>query len=320
MRFIGLVLCALLVATTAVHAQQARVYRIGVVLYGGEYAPAVGGLRNGLKELGMEEDRHFILHVRDVRGDLKAVEAEAKSLEREKVDVIFSVTTSVTLEVRRATQKVPVVFYAGADPVEAGIVKSYAKPGGRFTGVHSRSTPLVGKRLELLKEINPEARRVLFFHNPANPIRPAPTELAREAARQLNLQLAEVPVTSVGELRARLEALRPGEVDGITYVDGMVISQEPMILEATKAKGIPIVVANRASVAKGALASYGVSAFTYGRMAAKYVQRVLQGAGPGALPVEQVDRLHLAINLGTAKNLGLKVPQTVLLRADEVID
>ena len=311
---------ALPAAPLAVQAQQARVYRVGVVHLGGPYSAAVDGLRDGLKELGLEEGKQLILHVRDVKSDPKSVEAAARSLEREKVDLIFSVTTSITVAVKRATQSVPIVFYAGTDPVDVGLVKSFGKPGGRLTGVHSRFTPLMAKRLELLKEMIPALRQVVLFYNPDSPIIKQQSKIARDAARQLKVQLVEQPVSSVDELRARLDALKPGEADALTYTDAMVVSQEDMIIDVATKKKLPIIVGQRTSVAKGALASYGVSYYTNGRLAAKHVQRVLLGADPAALPLEQVDRLHLVINLRTAKALGLTIPPSVLIRADEVME
>ena len=315
-----ILILALLAAPLAVQAQQARAYRIGVVHLGGPYSAAVDGLRDGLNELGLEEGKQLIFHVRDVKGDPKSVEAAARSLEREKVDLIFSVATSVTIAVKRATQSVPIVFYAGTDPVEVGLVKSFAKPGGRLTGIHSRSVPLVAKRLQLLKEMIPAVRRVVYFYNPGNPINQQGIRFARDAARKLKVELVERQVGSVEELRAGLDALQPGEADALTYVDGMVTSQEEMVIDAATKKKLAIVVGERTSVAKGALASYGVSYYTNGRLAAKLVQRVLQGASPADMPVEQVDRLHFVVNLKTAKALGLRIPPSVMIRADEVIE
>src|SRR5712692_3246156 len=153
--FLGALAGGLLAAPLAAEAQQPRVYRVGVVLQGGPYLGAVDGLRKGLAELGLEEGKQFILHVREGKGDLKAVEQAAGDLEREKVDLIFSVATSVTLAVKRATKTVPIVFYAGSDPVALGLVESFRKPGGRFTGIYGRLSDVAAKRLELLKEMVP---------------------------------------------------------------------------------------------------------------------------------------------------------------------
>src|SRR5262245_24869432 len=154
----GLLLLALFAMPGSVGAQQARGYRIGVVHQGGSYSEAIDGLRDGLRELGFEEGKQFLLHVRDVKGDLKAVEAVARGLEGENVDLIWALATSTTLAVKRATNSVPIVFYAGADPVALGLVASFRKPGGRFTGVAGQSSDLTAKRLELLKGMTPRTR------------------------------------------------------------------------------------------------------------------------------------------------------------------
>jgi len=166
----------------------------------------------------------------------------------------------------------------------------------------------------------PRLRRVVTFYSPDNPGAQQSMKIARDAARQLKLELVERPVASVEELRAGLRALRPGEADAFFYVgDAMVASQSTLIVEAARAKKLATMFHQRETVAMGALASYGVSYYELGRLSAKYVQRVLLGANPGELPVEQVDRLYFVINLKTAKALGLTIPQSLLQRADEVI-
>jgi putative tryptophan/tyrosine transport system substrate-binding protein len=318
--FIGTLAGGLLAAPLAVEAQPARVYRVGVVLHGGPYFSSIDGLRDGLRELGLEEGKHFVLLVRDSKGNLKSAEAAVRSLEAEKVDLIYAMTTSVTLATKRATKSVPIVFYVGTDPVSVGLVESFRKPGGRLTGIHGQFTRLTAKRLELLKEMVPRLRRVVTFYSPDNPAAQQSVKIARDAARQLKVELVERLVTSVEELRAGLRALRPGEADAFLYVsDAMVASQAELIIESARAKRLPTMFQERGSVAAGALAAYGESFYTIGRLAAKHVQRVLLGADPGDLPVEQNDRLHFVINLKTAKALGLTIRQSLLLRADEVI-
>ena len=316
----GIPIFALLALSLVAEAQQARVYRVGVVLQGGSYSATIDGLRDGLKELGLEDGKQVVLDVRDAKGELKSVEAAARSLEGEKVDLIYAIATSVALAAKRATKSVPIVFYAGTDPVAVGLVESFRKPGGRLTGIHGQLTDLTAKRLELLKEMIPKLHRVVTFYSPANPAAQQSVKFAREAARRLKVELVERPVASVEELRAGLHALRPGEADALFYVsDAMVSSQPKLIIDATTAKKLPTMLAYQGSVAMGALASYGESYYALGRRSAKHVQRILLGADPGDLPVEQLDRPQFVINLKTAKTLGLMIPQTVLLRADEVI-
>ena len=307
----------LLARPRAAEAQQARVYRVGVVLQGGPYVGAVDGLRKGLGELGLEEGKQFILHIREGKGDLKAVEQAAGDLEREKVDLIYAVSSSVTLAAKQATKTVPIVFYAGTDPVALGLVESFRKPGGRLTGVYGRLPDLTPKRLELLKEMVPRLRRVVMFYDRNNRVAQRDMKLARDAARQLKV---EHRVGSVEELRAGLRALRAGETDAfLSGADAMVVGETALVIDTARAKKLPTMFTELDSVVKGGLASYGVSYSTMGGLCARYVQRILLGASPGDLPVEQVDKLYFVVNLKTAKTLGLTIPQSLLQRADEVI-
>jgi len=293
---------------------------VGVVLHGGPYSSAVDGLRDGLRELGLEEGKQFVLDVRIGRGDVQSVEAAARSLEAEKVDLIVAMTTSVTLAVKRATQRVPIVFYAGTDPVSAGLVESFRRPGGRLTGIHRQSTDLTAKRLEVLKEMIPGARRIVTFYKPDNPAAQQSVKIARDAARRLKLELIERPVGSVEELAIGLRAIRPGEVDAFFAVsDAMITSQTALVIATANTKKLPTMLQETGSVAEGALAAYGESYYALGRLSAKPVHRVLLGANPSDVPVEQVSKLHFVINLKTAKALGLTIPPSVLARADDVI-
>ena len=317
----GILIFAIFALPHAVHGQQTRVYRVGVVLPGGSYYSTIDGLRDGLGELGLVEGKQFVFRLRGGKSDLKSVDAAARSLEAEKVDLIVTVTTSVTAATKQATKSVPIVFFAGTDPVSTGLVESFRKPGGRLTGIHRRSTDLTAKRLELLKDMVPKLRRVVTFYQPDNPVAQRSVNIARNAARQLKLEFIGRPVSSVEELRTGLHALRPGEADAFFHVsDAMVTSQTELIIESATAKRLPTMFQERGSAAKGALAAYGESFYTIGRLAAKLVQRVLLGENPGDLPVEQADRFHFAINLRTAKALGLTIPPSLLTQADEVID
>jgi putative ABC transport system substrate-binding protein len=313
---------AMLVAPFVADAQHSRLYQIGVIVLGGTHLSTIEGLRDGLRELGLEEGKQYVFHVHDGKGDLKSVEAVARRLEDlQQVDAIVTVSTSVTLAAKRATKSVPIVFYAGTDPVSSGLINSFRRPGGRLTGIHRQSTDLTAKRLELLKEVVPTLRRVVTFYRPDNPIAQASVKIARDAARQLKVELVERPVASVEDLRASLRALRPGEADALFLVsDAMVSSQTELLVEMATTKRLPTMVQEGSSVGNGALAAYGESFYTVGRLSAKHVQRILEGAKPGDLPVEQVKNVYFMINLKTAKALGLTIPPSLLLRADQVIE
>jgi len=318
--FFCVFLIVVITTVSIANAQQAKVHRVGVIMQGGPYYEAIDGLRAGLQKLGLRETKDFVLEIRDAKGDLKVVERSAKQLELDKVDLIYTLATSVTKAVKQATLDIPIVFYAGNDPVSLGLVESFAHPGGRLTGIHFRVGDLTGKRLEILKEIYPTLRRVVTFYDPSSSVSLEAAKFGRDAANQMGIELLERHVASVQELRSALAALKKGEVDAYAYVsDAMVGSQAQMIIDTAKAKGFATMYHEGGLVANGALVSYGISYYGAGLAAAKYVQRVLAGTRPENLPVESVDKIELVINLKTAKQIGLTIPQRVLTRADKVI-
>ena len=321
-RFIGSVAVGVLAAPLSgyAQAQRAKVYRVGVIHQGGPYYVGVDGLKEGLKELGFAEGRDYVLETHDLRGDLKAALEAARSLEREKVDLIYTEASSVSLAVKRATVAIPIVFAVGSDPIVDGLVESYAKPGGRLTGVHVHSDDLVAKRLEILKAMLPNLRRVVTFYDPSNPLAIAGAKLAEEAARRLNVELVEHRIASVEELRRGVEALKAKEADAFFYInDAMVTSQAQFIVDIARARRLPTMFFEYDLVKQGALAAYGTSYYEAGRLSARYVQRVLTGSDPKNMPVELLSTVKLVLNLKTAREIGLTIPQAVLLRADEVI-
>jgi putative ABC transport system substrate-binding protein len=303
-----------------VHAQQTKVPRVGVLLPGGPLYETVEGLRHGLRELGLEEGKQFILMIRDTKGDAKAAEEAAKNFEREKVNLIYALATSVITAAKAATTNVPIVFCVGTDPVAMGLVDSFVKPGGRLTGVHFLLSDITAKRLEILKEILPKLIRVITFYDPGNRVPTEAAQSAREEAKRLGLKFIERHVKSVAELRKALQEFKTGEADAYFYTpDAMVVGQAQQIIETAKAKKLATMFHERSLVAKGALASYGQNYYEIGRVSAKYVQQVLKGAHPRDLKVETIDGVELAINLQTAKALGLAIPPEVLARANKVI-
>jgi putative tryptophan/tyrosine transport system substrate-binding protein len=316
----SLLLTLLLPTVFLVEAQQAKVYRVGVIHQGGPYKAVVDGLRDGLRQLGYEEGKQIVLEIRDTKSDLKLAEEAARTFERERINLIYAVATSVVTPAKNVTSQIPIVFSVGTDPVGTGLVQSFGKPGGRLTGVQYSTTDLTGKRLEILKEILPKLSRVVTFYNPSNPMAMEAAALAREAARQFRVQLVERQANSVEELRQRLGAFKAGEADAYFYIsDGMVTSQAQLVIDMATSKKLPTMFPEQGFVAMGGLASYGQNFYEIGRLSAKYVQKVMTGAQPGELRVEVVDKFELAINLRTAKKIGLTVPPNVLARADKVI-
>ena len=314
------VIVTLAACGVAVEAQPAKPERIGVIHLGEVFATLVDGLRAGLKELGLQDGKQFILDVHDLKGDLKSAQRVAETLEREKVKLIFTNTTPITGDAFKATKNTPIVFAVGSDPVASGFAKSFGQPGGRLTGIQYLARDLTGKRLEILKEFLPKLRQVVAFYDPGSTIAVEGFKLGRAEAQRINIKLAERQVKSIDEINGALDALKAGEFDAYLYMpDPMVVSQAPRIVEVALAKRLPTMFHDQVVVARGALASYGQSYFDIGRRSAKYVQRVLNGTPPAELRIDTIDDVELAFNLITAKQLGVTIPPNVLARAKKVI-
>jgi len=305
----------------ASHAQTG-IKRVGVVYQGGPYEMSIEGLREGLKAVGLEEGREIALLLRNVRGDAAAAEAAARALERDdKVDVIVAISTTAARAAKLATAAVPIVFAVGEDPVALGLLDSIAAPGGRLTGFHFLTIDLTAKRLEILSEIVPKLRRVVTFYDPRNPTSILGLSAARKAAGKLGIDVAAQQVTSPQEIRERLRSLSAFQAEAFFFVPGaLIISHAALIVEAANALGLPTMAHELGVVRSGALAGYGPDFRAVGRRPASYVARILAGSFPHDLPVEAIDQPALAINLKTAKAIGLDIPPLLLTRADEVIE
>jgi putative ABC transport system substrate-binding protein len=303
-------------------AETAGVRRVGVVYQGGLYETSIEGLREGLRAAGLEEGRQLALLVRNAKGDATAAEAAARALERdEKVDVIVAIGTTTARAAKRATTEVSIVFAAGTDPVAAGLVDSIAAPGGRVTGFHFLTVDLTAKRLEILREIVPKLRRIVTFYDPRTLGAVTSFAAVREAAGKLDIEVVAQQVTSPEEIRDSLRTLTAAEAEAFFFVaDFLVINHAPLVIEAANALRLPTMATQLGAVRTGALAGYGPDWREYGRRPASYVARILAGSSPRDLPVEAVNQPALAINLKTAKAIGLDIPSLLLARANEVVE
>jgi len=317
----SIVVAVMLLAMAVIaEAQQAKVYRVGVIQAAGPFRIVVEGMRDGLKELGYEDGKQIRLEIRDTKGDVNAVKEAAQTFERDKVNLIYVVTTLAAVAVKESTSDTPIVFAVAGDPISNGLIQSFAKPGGRLTGVCYLTVDLTPKRLEILNEILPKLRKVVAFYNPKNPISTEAAKLGRDAAQRMKIQFIERPVTSVDELRSVLQKLKPGETDAYFYVsDAMIMNNAQTIIHTTLEKKLPTMFTEQSLVAAGGLASYGQNFHEVGRISAKYVQKVLTGTRPQEIPVEQPREFELVINLKTARQIGVTIPQSVVYRADKVI-
>ena len=288
-------------------------YRVGV-LNDARAAnhPSVEGLKAGLRELGFEEGEHVVFDVRVTDGQSERLQAAASALVKSGVDLIFSSGDAATLAAMAATQTIPVVFTGVGDPLAAGIVKSYSAPAGNLTGVSSLTSELLGKRLELLKQLAPGLRRVWAVAFGADPALTAAITRAGELG--LGIELIVRSVGTATELERLLEALRPG--DALLVPDIGAIDLSAALLEVSLARRIPAVFSAEIWISHGGLVAYGADYRAMGVQAARLVGKVLRGARPRELPVEGAERIVLALNLKTAASLGLRVPRTLLFRAD----
>ncbi|MGH7853111.1 MAG: ABC transporter substrate-binding protein, partial [Candidatus Binatia bacterium] len=231
-KFLVLIAVLFLASAEGATAQQAKIRRIGVLHPGGSQYETLDGLRQGLQELGLSEGKQIHLDIRDVKGDASAAEKEAAALEKENVALIYALTTPVISKAKGATGKVPIVFCIGSDPVTGKLVDSFARPGGRLTGVHYLVRDLTGKRLEILKEILPKITRVLTFYDPTNRVAAEGATLAREEAKRLGIKLIERHVRSVEELKAETQKLKAGDTDAFLFPpDPMVGAQSMLIID-----------------------------------------------------------------------------------------
>ena len=301
----------------------ARVYRIAHLSGSGELAsrPFLEAFRAGMRSLGHTESKTFVLDERYAEGKFDRLPALAQELVAHQPDVLLVSTTPASLAAKAATATLPIVIVLVADPVGAGIVQSLARPGGNITGITNIVAELAGKRLELLKQMVPGASRVAVLVNPDSQNAPLQMQNAESAARTLGVELRPVlHVRSAADLEPAFQAAaRARAVAAIRMIDPLVF----MLRDQTAALAIkfklPVIYPAREDVQAGGLVAYGANVPEQYRQAAMLVDRILKGAKPADLPVEQPTKFELVINMKTARALGLTVPQSLLLRADEVI-
>jgi ABC-type uncharacterized transport system substrate-binding protein len=294
-----------------------RPYRVGVLneAWAANH-PTVEGLKTGLKALGLEDGRHVSFDIHFTKGDPSATNAAAAALAKSQVDLLFTNNEAATQAARDATREVPIVFTLVGDPVASGIITQLAHPGGNVTGVSSLTTELVPKRLEVLKTLAPTLQRVWTIYYAGDSSSVAAARKAQEAGPRLKLEVVDRPVRTAEELERALKELRPG--DALLPPDIATMDIPAVILEVSLASRIPAIFPAALWVDHGGLASYGPDYYAQGVQAARLVAKILRGARPQDLPVEEADKIDLAVNLKTANLFGLTVPRKMLLRADRL--
>jgi putative ABC transport system substrate-binding protein len=288
----------------------------------GAFASLVAAFRQGLSETGYVEGRNLAIEYRWADGRYDRLPALATDLVGRKVEVIVANGPPAALAAKSATGTIPIVFEMGADPVELGLVTSLARPESNITGVSIFTVELMPKRLELLSELVPTATVMALLVNPDNS-RNAEHMLREmpEAARTKGIQLQIVKAATAGEIDAAFAALAPLRVAGLLVgADPFFNSQRGQLVTLAARHAIPAIYNWRSYVASGGLVSYGAKIAGFARQVGQYAGRILAGEKPGDLPVQRPTEFELVINLKTAKALGLTVPQSILARADEVIE
>ena len=300
-------------------ADQAAIPRVGALFSIGSTPSFEEGLRAGLRELGYVEGQNIVIEWRRSVGGDKELRSLAADFVRSKVELIVVNTTAAARATLETTTTIPVVFLSG-DPVATGLAVSLAKPGRNGTGVSVVSTELYPKRLEYLHWLAPRTLRIGFLTNPTNPIAATQLEATRQAARTLGLQLVTLDARNEAELGAVLRALRRGVADGVIVTADVVFRlNKSKVIEAIRKARLPAMFPYREYHNEGVLMAYGPNSTEVGRKMAAYVDKILKGAKPADLPIEQLSKYELVIDLRVARELGIKVPQDLLLRADEVI-
>jgi len=313
----------LLAAPLAAEAQQAgRVWRIGMLLASDSPTLNVEAFRQELRKLGYVEGRNILIEYRWHEGKVDRLPALADELVNLKPDLILVAGVQPTLALKAATTTVPIVFAGTADPVGMGLVSSLAHPGGNLTGFATLVPEDFGaKQVQLLKEAVPAAARMAVLIHPENPMHRAYLPQTVAAAKKLNIRLQILEVQTPNDLDSAFAAATRERADAMQVYGDLIFSAHRTQIVALAAKSrLPVLYLYKADVVAGGLMSYGPILSDVLRRAATYVDKILKGAKPGDLPVEQPTKFELVINLKTAKALGLTIPQSLLLRADEVIE
>jgi len=319
-------LCGLTLGTLALpfaaEAQQAgKVPRIGFLFYGSPGpSPEIDAFRQGLRELGCIEGQNITIEYLFASGRVERLPELAAELVRLKLDVIVTPGTPASVAAKQATSTIPIVFAGVADAVGAGLVVNFARPGGNITGLTGISAELGGKRLELLNKVAPKPSRVAVLYNPADRSNVLVLKELQESARALRLTLQPLGVRGPGEFEGAFVAMSRKGAHALFGAAGVLTTEHRKTIVDLAAKSrIPAMWGERQFVDAGGLMSYAVNFYDQVRRAATYVDKILKGAKPADLPVEQPTKFELVINLKTAKALGLTVPPSLLQRADEVI-
>ncbi len=322
-RILWFVFCILLLTLSVAEAQQPKkVPRIGYLAAASPSAdaPRLEAFRQGLRELGYIEGQNIIVDYRYEDREFERLPNLAAELIRLRIDVLVAVTTNAALAAKKATATIPIVFLGVTDPIAAGLVVSLARPGGNSTGITNMAAILTGKRLEFLKEVLPKTSRVAVLWDPQAPGSVPQWNESQLPARELGLQLYSMEASSIDKYPdAFREAVKARNTAVWVTLNPVANSNQKLIAELAIRERLPSICARGDYAENGCLMAYGPGYSIEGRDGARYVDKILKGAKPADLPVEQPTKFELVINLNTARRIGVTIPQSVLNYADKVI-
>jgi putative tryptophan/tyrosine transport system substrate-binding protein len=317
---VTLILSLFMAPLTADAQTPAHIPRIGIIGDLPEDSPIWGAFREGLRDLGYVEGQNIAIEWRFTEGKLDRVAEAAAELVRLKMDIILTSGTPATRAAMQATTTIPIIMMSVGDPLRTGLVASLAQPGGNVTGSTLLGPELSPKRLQLLQETLPTASRVAVLWNPTNPANVVHFEDLQAGARALGVTLHSVAVRSPTEFPSAFATLMRERPDALMITaDALVHQHIRQILDFAAEHRLPVIAMTREFVLAGALMSYGASSRELYRRASVYLDKILKGAKPGDLPVQQPMTFELVLNLKTAEALGLTIPPLILFQADEVI-
>lgn len=318
-----LMLPSLAVSRLAEAQSTAKVYRIGFLSSGSAAAQVAltAAFRDAMHERGWVESRDFLIDYRFSENRPERLPDMARELINGKVDVIVATPAIAAIAAKKASATVPIVMTSTADPVALGLVASLGRPGGNVTGLAGGSSEIYSKRLQILKEAIPDARRVAVLSNPGSATQPAAIKNVKDAAEKLAISLQFLEVRSPDDFEAAFGAMAAARANALLVVaDPLFGTHASRLSELAARYRLPSILGTRGEFEPGGLIMYGANGVHQVRQAASYVDKIFKGTKPADLPVEQPTKFDLVINLNTAKALGIAVPQSLVLRADEVIE
>jgi putative tryptophan/tyrosine transport system substrate-binding protein len=321
-RFLLASLAGALAAPLGARAQ-ASALRITVLGSGAAQSSGifVDALKEGLRDNGLVESRDYVLDVRWAEGDYTRFPAFAREAVEGKASLILATTIAAVRAAQRATTTIPIVMTTINDPVGVGLVPNLARPGGNTTGIANLTEDVTPKVVEILRAVVPAARTVAVLFNPGNPSNRLMRDTIRTQAGSKGLEFVPIEMKIPADLDAAFEALAPRRADALLVInDATILDQRERVVALALRHRLPAFSSFPEFTAAGAVASYGPSRLKLYRRSAYYVRRIVEGAKPGDLPIEQPTQIELSVNLKTARSLGLTIPPSLLLRADQVIE